>query len=90
MVWKVRRVVAGHDAQGRSTVLFDGHATRVKEMDSMPGLALTDLWETTSSPADNSPSADAADRTVRLEPPAHGSIFRIVEFPPTRRARPIR
>lgn len=82
MVWKIRRVVSGHDEQGRSTVIFDGHGTCVKEMDSMPGLALTDLWETTGAPADNSGNADAVDRPVRLEPPETGSIFRIVEFPP--------
>lgn len=82
MVSKIRRVVSGHDAEGRSTVLFDGYASAVKEMESMPGLALTDLWETVVSPADNSSSADAVERPVRLEPPAGGSIFRVVEFPP--------
>ncbi|MGG1943331.1 cupin domain-containing protein [Trinickia sp. NRRL B-1857] len=82
MVLKIRRVVSGHDAQGRSTVLFDGYATSVKEMESMPGLALTDLWETDTSPVDNRSDDDAAARPVRLEPPANGSIFRMVEFPP--------
>ena len=48
----------------------------------MPGLALTDLWVTHDSPANNSGVADAADRSVVLEPPANGTIFRIVEFPP--------
>ena len=48
----------------------------------MPGLALTDLWETTGPLASNDGNADAADRTVRLEPPRGGSILRIVEFPP--------
>jgi hypothetical protein len=47
MVQKIRRVVTGHDRDGRSTFLFDGIAANVKEMESMPGLALTDLWETT-------------------------------------------
>jgi mannose-6-phosphate isomerase-like protein (cupin superfamily) len=51
-------------------------------MASMPGLALTDLWETTGPLASNEGNADAADRTVRLEPPRGGSILRIVEFPP--------
>jgi len=82
MVQKIRRVVTGHDAQGRSTFIYDAQASSVKEMASMPGLALTDLWETTSAPADNTGSADAAARPVRLEPPSEGSIFRIVEFPP--------
>ena len=48
----------------------------------MPGLALTDLWETGAAPASNEGSADAAARPVRLEPPANGTIFRVVEFPP--------
>ncbi|MCZ8294615.1 MAG: cupin domain-containing protein [Hylemonella sp.] len=82
MVWRIRRVVTGHDAQGRSTFLMDGLAPNVKEMESMPGVALTDLWETTTAPADNAGSADAAARPVKLEPPAVGSILRIVEFPP--------
>ena len=51
MVAKVRRVVTGHDRDGKSTFLIDGIAPNVKEMESMPGLALTDLWETDGAPA---------------------------------------
>jgi len=82
MVWKVRRVVTGHDKNGKSIILMDGHAPNVMEMASMPGLALTDLWETTGAPASNEGGADAAARPVRLEPPKGGALFRIVEFPP--------
>ena len=82
MVEKYRRVVTGHDDNGKSIFIEDGEATAVKEMESMPGLALTDLWVTHSAPASNSGNADAADRPVVLEPPANGTIFRIVEFPP--------
>ncbi len=82
MVQKVRRVVTGHDQDGKSIVLMDGDAPNVKEMASMPGLALTDLWETTTAPASNAGNADAAARPVRLEPPRDGTILRIVEFPP--------
>ncbi len=82
MVMRVRRVVTGHNDQGQSTFIFDGLAPNVKEMASMPGVALTDLWETTTAPADNTGRLDAADRPVKLEPPSVGSILRIVEFPP--------
>ena len=82
MVSKVRRVVTGHDKDGKSILLMDGYAPNVMEMASMPGLALTDLWETAGSPARNSGDADAAARPVRLEPPKGGALFRIVEFPP--------
>ena len=82
MIWRVRRVLTGHDAEGRSTFIADGEAPNMKEMPSFPGLALTDLWETKSAPASNAGDADAADRPIRLEPPKNGTILRIVEFPP--------
>ncbi len=82
MVEKVRRVITGHDENGKSVFIVDGDATAVKEMDSMPGLALTDIWQTGGAPASNAGNADAADRPVVLEPPANGTIFRVVEFPP--------
>lgn len=82
MIWRVRRVLTGHDAAGRSTFIADGPAPNVKEMSAMPGLALTDLWETKGAPASNTGESDAAARPVRLEPPKNGTILRIVEFPP--------
>jgi len=82
MIWRVRRVLTGHDAQGRSTFIADGEAPNVKELPSVPGLALTDLWETGGAPASNAGDKDAAARPVRLEPPKNGTILRIVEFPP--------
>ena len=82
MIWRVRRVLTGHDADGKSIILSDGLAPNVKEMASMPGLALTDLWETTGAPANNDGHTDAAARPVHLEPPKNGTILRVVEFPP--------
>jgi uncharacterized cupin superfamily protein len=82
MIWRARRVVTGHDANGKSVFLMDGLAPNIKEMASMPGLALTDLWETVGSPASNEGARDAVERPVRLEPPGKGTILRIVEFPP--------
>ena len=43
LVQQVRPVVTGHNAEGRSVFIMDGEASAVKEMESMPGLALTDL-----------------------------------------------
>ena len=82
MVEKIRRVVTGHDENGKSVFIIDGNAPAVKEMNSMPGLALTDLWQTNGAPAENTGNVDSADRPVVLEPPANGTIFRLVEFPP--------
>jgi mannose-6-phosphate isomerase-like protein (cupin superfamily) len=82
MIWRVRRVLTGHDPQGRSTFIADGQAPNFKEMVGFSGLFLTDLWETGAAPASNEGLIDAAARPVRLEPPKNGTVLRIVEFPP--------
>jgi mannose-6-phosphate isomerase-like protein (cupin superfamily) len=82
MVERIRRVVTGHDRDGKSIFIMDGKAPNILEMKSMPGVALTDLWRTTTSPALNSGNKDAAAGRIKLEPPGNGTILRIVEFPP--------
>jgi len=82
MVERIRRVVTGHDRDGKSIFIVDGKAPNILEMKSMPGVALTDLWRTTTSPALNSGNKDAAAGRIKLEPPGNGTILRIVEFPP--------
>jgi mannose-6-phosphate isomerase-like protein (cupin superfamily) len=82
MIWRVRRVLTGHDAEGKSTIIADGFAANAKEMPPGSGLAVTELWETASVPASNDGHSDAGNRAVRLEPPKNGTLFRIVEFPP--------
>lgn len=81
MVWQVSRVVTGHCHKGRSIGLSDGPALSIAEMASIPGLALTDLWEAVDSPAQNAGNEDTAARPVRLTSPPSGTIFRIVGFP---------
>jgi hypothetical protein len=80
MAKPIRRVVTGHDAEGRSIILADGPATTV--MTLATNSTCTDLWETTQTPASNAGGEDAALRPVHLLPPKNGSIFRIMEFPP--------
>ena len=82
MAKAVRRVVTGQDGRGRSIIARDGPAPSVLEIAAMPGLVLSDLWETASAPADNRDPRDAAERPVHLEPAPQGTIFRIVDFPP--------
>ena len=77
----VRRLVTGHDASGRSVFIMDGAAPQV--YCRSPGSAIvTELWETRSSPADNSGMAETTDHPFRLPPPKNGTVFRIIEYPP--------
>jgi mannose-6-phosphate isomerase-like protein (cupin superfamily) len=82
MIWRVRRVLTGHDSEGSSTIISDGLAPNMKEIGAGSGLAITELWETSAAPASNAGHSDAGNRAVRLEPPKNGTVFRIVEFPP--------
>jgi mannose-6-phosphate isomerase-like protein (cupin superfamily) len=75
----VRRVVTGHRADGRSTVLWDGPAPNVKQRQA--GNASTLLWVTDESPA-RPALVDRAAREIGVPPPRRGTIFRLAEFPP--------
>jgi mannose-6-phosphate isomerase-like protein (cupin superfamily) len=81
MARPTRRVVTGHDPSGRAVVLIDGAAPNAKLREAT-GLTSTLLWVTDESPADNSGSADSAEREIGVAPPPRGSIFRMVDFPP--------
>lgn len=80
MARAVRRIVTGHHPDGRSMVVMDGPAPNVKQREA--GNASTLLWVTDETPADVSGCADRAARAIGVPPPAHGSIFRVAEFPP--------
>jgi hypothetical protein len=82
MLKPIRRVVTGHNASGKSVILSDGPSAHVLALPGRGDFGLTNLWVTDTSPASNEGKADAAARPVVLEPPAGGSIFRVVEFPP--------
>src|SRR4051794_31590453 len=80
----VRRVVTGHDEDGRSVVISDGLAPCVSAPPSMPELVATVLWKTASAPPSNAGNEDTAPagRTPPMAPGDGGSIFRIADFPP--------
>jgi mannose-6-phosphate isomerase-like protein (cupin superfamily) len=77
----VRRVVTVVDRDGKAVVLLDGdnpHRMARPGRNSVSRM----LWMTDRSPAALSGSADRAAVNVGIAPPAGGSIFRIVDFPP--------
>lgn len=80
MARPVRRIVTGHAADGRSTVVIDGSALNVKQRQA--GNASTLLWVSDEAPARVSGSEDRAAREIGVPPPRRGTIFRLAEFPP--------
>ncbi len=77
---QVRRVVTGHDGAGRSVVVFDDVHDYKRRIQ---------IWTTEGAPADNSGAVtDAAQRETRLEAPPQGSMFWLVELPPSQEIAP--
>ena len=82
MLKPVRRIVTGHDAQGRSIILSDEVSTHTRPSPVYPNRGLTDLWRTNETPASNAGDADNAAVEVVLNPPKNGSVFRFFQIPP--------
>ncbi len=78
----IRRVITGHDAQGRSIVTEDAAAPSVHTNPKRVGYHLTQLWMTDQTPAYVGNEPDPTSRPLRLEPPKGGTVVRIVEFGP--------
>lgn len=78
----VRRIVTGHDASGRSIILSDAPSPHSMALAGVPDFGVTDIWKTDRAPASNEGSADACSGRITLAPPASGSVFRVVQFPP--------
>jgi hypothetical protein len=77
----VRRIVTGHDANGKAIILSDEPAPNQK-VRSVTGLVSTLLWATDETPAKLDLNIDRADRTIGVPPPQNGTLLRVVDFPP--------
>lgn len=74
----IRRVVTGNDAQGRSRVLFDSAAPRIKSSPFQKGTNMTDIWMFDHCPAPISGNRDDGDLPFYFEPPTTGGRLRVV------------
>jgi hypothetical protein len=79
---KVRRIVTGHDAKGRSIIVSDASSHHVMTLQGIPTFGVTEIWKTESTPADNRASKDPCKAPAQLAPPKNGTVIRVVEFPP--------
>jgi quercetin dioxygenase-like cupin family protein len=80
----VRRVVTGHDRNGRALVKIDEIAGNVVQ--SRPGAHAANIWTTEGFPVDNDGDADASTRKVGTTLD-NGTVFRVVSFGPGVAAR---
>ena len=76
-----RRVVTGHDADGRSVVLSDGPAPKSLEI---PSAVFHEIWSTAQTPAPvcSEELAEPTSRPLRTPPDPNGTVIRIVDLRP--------
>ena len=79
MSFKVRRVITGHDANGKAIAMIDEIVSNVKE--GRPGAKAHAIWTTEGFPVNNDGQDDAAARQVGTTLD-NGTILRVVEFSP--------
>ena len=79
----VRRVVTGHDRNGKAIVLSDGPVPTVHSNPIRPGQLSFEVWKTHAAPVPI--AAEEAEPTTgprSLQPPRNGNVFRISVVPP--------
>lgn len=78
----VRRIVTVDDRNGKSKAASDAPSHDVRVDPARPGYASTRIWVTDRSPARIQGIRDTLHLPHTLEPPAGGSVCRVVVFPP--------
>lgn len=79
MLNSLRRVITGHNAEGRSIIEYDGAPANVIEANDA---GLAEIWIADTVPAATTGTDDPAAGEIRLEPPAGGVKVRWFSIAP--------
>ena len=77
MAIQVRRVVTGHDVNGRAVVKIDEVSKNI--ISNRPGASACVVWTTEGFPVNNTGAADEGLRQVGTTL-KNGTVFRVIEF----------
>jgi len=79
MSLNIRRVVTGHDKQGRAKVLINEQVKNV--ISNRPGATSSVIWQTTGFPINNDGDHDPSDQKIATTVD-NGTVFRVLKFDP--------
>ena len=83
MSGEIRRVVTGHDANGKAIILEDRLAPNVRINPLRPGHVSTELWKTKSMPVPVARTEPDPTEGPKVQIPGpNGTVFRISEIAP--------
>ena len=78
-----RRIVTGHDAQGKAIIQQDGPVPRYQRIGGESGPMFHEIWNTTSTPVPiDAASGEPTEEGIRLAPPKNGTRIRVLDIPP--------
>jgi quercetin dioxygenase-like cupin family protein len=80
---KIRRVITGHDKNGKAIVIEDGLAPAVRTNPLRPGHISVDMWKTAATPHIlHASEEDPTGGPKQIHPLPGGTVFRISEIAP--------
>jgi mannose-6-phosphate isomerase-like protein (cupin superfamily) len=78
-----RRIVTGHDTNGKAIIVSDGAPQRTYMIGGAHGAKFHEVWNTNQSPAlINNASGEPEEGALVLAPPQSGTRIRVIDFPP--------
>jgi|SRR5471030_25093 mannose-6-phosphate isomerase-like protein (cupin superfamily) len=78
-----RRIVTGHDANGKAIILEDAPPTRSAQVGGEFGPVFYEVWNTQETPARiDRASGEPREESIKLAPPTNGTRIRVLDIPP--------
>jgi hypothetical protein len=82
---EVRRIVTGHDAEGKAVILSAGPPDRVVDLTER-GPRFYEIWNTRETPVRiDRDSPEPHEEGITLAPPRNGTRIRVLDIPPETR-----
>ncbi len=79
----IRRIVTGHDADGKAVIIADAPTVLTQLVGGPGGPTFFEIWRTMETPVLIHPQPEDIDEErLALPPPKHGTRLRVIEFPP--------
>lgn len=78
-----RRIVTGHDAEGKAIIVSDAPPVHTQLVGGPGGPTFYEVWHTLETPALIHTQPDEVDEQILvLPPPVNGTRIRVIDFPP--------
>lgn len=78
----IKRVITGHDSEGKAIALENNILKNVHNLKTAPGTVFHEVWNTEANASISATTGDVTSGALILPPPIGGTRFRFVDIPP--------